>query len=264
MFNGIVFGAWCAEAESEKENAMKISKRIVLAAFAAASMSAMPLVAETGKAVSSAEKQSVSGSSAMREKKGKVRNRDRRNVAIAVDFSASIGERLFENLKDRAIKNVESLADNDFVSLVSFGERVEVLCSARPATDETKKEVAGKIKALKRDSKSALFAGISKGAGELRKNAGDGIESKIEIYSCGNMKTAIGPSGDEELARLAGSLAKEKIKVSGAIRKGKQQGARPGSESRARRHGKRSSRLPAGENAEERPRESAAAENPGK
>jgi Ca-activated chloride channel family protein len=192
----------------------------MLAALSAALMSAAPLVAEN----SAPAKSPVENKTEKQEKKRESRNK---NLSIVIDRSASLGVRSFESGKERAIKTVEALDAADFVSLVAFGEQVEVLASSRLATEEVKKDVIEKIKSVKMDKKAAMFAGISKSADELRKNLDKKYENKIEVFSSQDRgMNIVGPSSDDELSRLVNSLKKEKIKVAGTLRFKKARDAR--------------------------------------
>jgi Ca-activated chloride channel family protein len=211
--------------------------KIVVCAVVTAAVAAMPpLFAEEVAPVAKVESKAVIDSSLKEEpKKEKVRKARNRNLSIVIDRSASLGSGVFDKSKEKAIKSVEELSANDFISLVAFGEQVEVLSASRLATDEVKKDVIEKIKSVKQDKKAAMFAGIAKGADELRKNLDKGYENKIELFSSHERKNKIGPSTDEELSHLVESLSKEKIKVAGMARGGNGRGPRRLDESRGPR-----------------------------
>lgn len=208
---------------------MKTFKNTLLAVAVAAATSITPVFAEDAKPAQAPAEQPVATASAGEATKTpKARKPRKRNLSIAIDRSASLGLRVFESGKERAVKMVESLTADDFVSLVAFGEQVELLAAARLATDEVKKDVIEKIKAVKQDKKAAMFAGVAKSADELRKNLDKKYDNKIEIFSAPHQRNLVGPSSGDEFERLIDSLGKEKIKVGGAVRKGRGPGMRRG------------------------------------
>lgn len=209
---------------------MKTFKKTLLAAAVAAATSITPVFAEDAKPTSAPAEQPAAAAASAGEaaKTPKARKPRKRNLSIAIDRSASLGLRVFETGKERAVKMVESLTADDFVSLVAFGEQVELLAAARLATEEVKKDVIEKIKAVKQDKKAAMFAGVAKSADELRKNLDKKYDNKIEIFSAPHQRNLVGPSSGDEFERLIDSLGKEKIKVGGAVRKGRAPGMRRG------------------------------------
>jgi Ca-activated chloride channel family protein len=216
-------------------------KTAIFAALAAAVTMTPQLFADEVKSSPAVEKQPTAEKAPANEgakvvKERKVRNR---NLSIVIDRSASLGARVFEKSKERAIETVNSLTANDFISLVAFGEQVEVLASSRLATDEVKKDVVEKIKTIKLDNKAAMFAGLAKGADELRKNLDKKYENKIEVFSSHDRKNAVGPSTDDELTRLIDSFGKEKIKVAGVARNGNPRGVRRATGGQGKAKGKR-------------------------
>lgn len=133
----------------------------------------------------------------------------RKNVALVLDASAGEAD-AFARRREAVVKAVEQLDDADFVSVVVFADRPAVLVSARPAGD--KAAIVAVVRALEAKGEQALFAGLSKGADEVRRNAQPGFENGIVLFSDGGTGT-VGPSGGDVVARLVASLQKERIHV---------------------------------------------------
>ena len=133
----------------------------------------------------------------------------RKNVALVLDASAAEAD-AFARRREAVVKAIEQLDDADFVSVVVFADRPTVLVSARPAGD--KAAIVAQVRTLEAKGEQALFAGLSKGADEVRRNAQPGFENRIVLFSDGGTGT-VGPSGGDVVARLVDSFQKERIQV---------------------------------------------------
>lgn len=132
------------------------------------------------------------------------------NVAIVLDKSGSMQGSKIEEARKGAIEAVKRLGPNDIVSVVTYDSTVEVLVPATKLTD--KAEVCRKISRIQAGGRTALFAGVSKGAAELRKFIDKNRVNRIVLLSDG--KANIGASSPSELGDLGSSLMKENITVS--------------------------------------------------
>ncbi len=132
------------------------------------------------------------------------------NIALVLDKSGSMsGEKITEARK-AAIEAVRRLNRNDIVSVITYDSTVQVLV---PATKLTNKEaVCARIAEIEAGGRTALFAGVSKGAAELRKFIHKERVNRIVLLSDG--KANVGPSSPSELGDLGHSLKKERISVS--------------------------------------------------
>ena len=131
-----------------------------------------------------------------------------RNVSFVIDCSAQQAAR-FERMREFAIEAVRHLAPTDIVSVVAFDGTATVVVPAQEAGDG--EAVIAKIKELKSSGDSALFAGISAAAEEVRKNTDKNFANDVVVF--GGFGANVGPTGVEELKTLRESLAKEKIRV---------------------------------------------------
>jgi Ca-activated chloride channel family protein len=96
------------------------------------------------------------------------------------------------------------------MSVVTYDNKVKVLVPATKLTD--KNLVSNKIKKISAGGSTALFAGVSKGADEVRKFLTKNRVNRVILLSDGVAN--VGPSSPRELANLGKSLAKEGISVS--------------------------------------------------
>lgn len=132
------------------------------------------------------------------------------NITLVLDKSGSMSGPKIEEARKAAIAAIESLSAQDTVSVVTYDSTVEVLV---PATKLTNKEmVCQRIRSVEAGGRTALFAGVSKGAAELRRFLNREQVNRIILLSDG--KANIGPSSPSELGALGKSLSKEGITVS--------------------------------------------------
>ncbi|MGZ0166329.1 MAG: vWA domain-containing protein [Planctomycetales bacterium] len=131
------------------------------------------------------------------------------NVALVLDKSGSMNGRKIEEAKQAAIQAIRRLDANDIVSVVVYDSTVEVLVPATKLTD--KDSVCKKIAQIQPGGRTALFAGVSKAAAELRKFIDRERVNRIVLLSDGLAN--IGPSAPSELGSLGASLKKENISV---------------------------------------------------
>jgi Ca-activated chloride channel family protein len=137
------------------------------------------------------------------------RTRSGVNLAIVLDRSGSMtGEKLAE-ARQAAIMAIEQLAPDDIVSVVVYDDTVEVLAPAAPIGDG--RDLAARIAGIEPGGYTALFAGVAKGAAEVRKHLASERVSRVILLSDGLAN--VGPSSPGELAELGASFAREGIAV---------------------------------------------------
>jgi Ca-activated chloride channel family protein len=83
---------------------------------------------------------------------------------------------------------------------------------AKPTRASDRASIRQAIESIHADGNTALFAGVSKGAAEVRKFLDDKHVNRIILLSDG--LAIVGPSSPSELEHLGQSLLKEKISVS--------------------------------------------------
>lgn len=131
------------------------------------------------------------------------------NVALVLDKSGSMNGRKIAEAKQAAIQAVRRLNADDIVSVVVYDSTVEVLVPSTKLTD--KDAVCRKISQVQPGGRTALFAGVSKAAAELRKFIDRERVNRIVLLSDGMAN--VGPSAPSELGSLGASLKKENISV---------------------------------------------------
>ena len=132
------------------------------------------------------------------------------HLAIVIDCSTQ-NKRAFERSIRLATRAIERLTEKDTVSIVVFDDAAELLLPATPAVD--KAPILEKLKGLKPKGMKALFAGIAKGAEEVRRNPSAEQAKRVMVLSGDGPGTVIGPGAPDEIRTLRESLGKEKITV---------------------------------------------------
>ena len=131
------------------------------------------------------------------------------NVAIVLDRSGSMSGQKIEHAKKAAMKAIDYLGTDDIVSVVAYDHNVRVLVPATKVSD--KADIKKRIGFLQSGGNTALFAGVSKGAAEIRKFAHKDRVNRVILLSDG--KANSGPSSPKALGDLGASLKKEGISV---------------------------------------------------
>ena len=131
------------------------------------------------------------------------------NVAIVLDKSGSMGGKKIAQAREAAIAAIQRLSANDIVSIITYDSTVNVLVPATRLTDRTMFE--RKIRQIEAGGSTALFAGVSKGAREIRKFLSRNRVNRLILLSDGLAN--VGPSSPGQLADLGASLIKEGISV---------------------------------------------------
>jgi Ca-activated chloride channel family protein len=131
------------------------------------------------------------------------------NVALVLDKSGSMSGEKIEHAKTAALAALDRLNSNDIVSVVVFDTTVSVVVPATKLTDRA--AVRRAIAGIEANGTTALFAGVSKGAEEVRKFLGLERVNRIILLSDGQAN--VGPSSPSELGELGHSLRKEGISV---------------------------------------------------
>ncbi|MDI3324132.1 VWA domain-containing protein [Pontibacterium granulatum] len=131
------------------------------------------------------------------------------NIAIVLDKSGSMQGEKIQQAREAAVMAIQRLNENDIVSVVSYDSRVQVVVPATRVSD--KHQIARAIRNIHANGNTALFAGVSKGAQELRKFLDLNNVNRVILLSDGLAN--VGPSTPNELGQLGLSLAKEGMSV---------------------------------------------------
>ena len=131
------------------------------------------------------------------------------NVALVIDQSASMQGAKIAKAKEAAVDAIQRLRPNDVLAVVCYHDGVQVVLPATKLRDKAAAVAA--VQSITAQGSTALFAGISKGAAEVRKNADDYRVSRILLLSDG--RANVGPNSPTELGKLGASLLRERIAV---------------------------------------------------
>lgn len=132
------------------------------------------------------------------------------NVCLVLDVSSSMSGRKIIAAKQGALEAIKRLGSQDLVSVVAYNSTADVLIPSTSAGNYQRLEKA--INSLQAGGYTALFAGVSLGASELRKGINSHTVHRLVLLSDGQANR--GPSSPEELGRLGIALSKEGISVS--------------------------------------------------
>lgn len=131
------------------------------------------------------------------------------NVAIVIDKSGSMQGAKIQQAKAAARAALSQLRDDDIVSIVAYDDTVEVLVPATKVSDRAVIERG--IQRLRAGGMTALFAGVVKGATEVRKFLSRERVNRVILLSDGAAN--VGPASARDLGHLGATLRKEGIAV---------------------------------------------------
>ena len=131
-------------------------------------------------------------------------------MAIVLDKSGSMQGDKIAKAKEAAIAAIGRLGSDDIVAVVTYDSTVQVIVPATKLSD--KQSVIEQIRRIEAGGSTALFAGVSKGADELRKFLDKNRVNRVILLSDGLAN--VGPQSPSELGALGASLMKEGISVS--------------------------------------------------
>lgn len=131
------------------------------------------------------------------------------NIALVIDKSGSMQGKKIEKAKQAAIEAIDRLRSNDIVSVIVYDQGVQVVLPATKLSDKATAKNA--IRRINAGGSTALFAGVSKGAAEVRKFLDDNRVNRVILLSDGQAN--VGPDSPGELGAFGASLLKERIAV---------------------------------------------------
>jgi Ca-activated chloride channel homolog len=131
------------------------------------------------------------------------------NIALVIDRSGSMQGDKIKQAKEAARIAVNRLNGDDIVSVIAYDDTVSVLVPATKASDRS--AILAGIDRIESGGSTALFAGVSKGAEEVRKFLARDRVNRIILLSDGLAN--VGPDTPGALGELGASLVKEGISV---------------------------------------------------
>jgi len=138
-----------------------------------------------------------------------VRHRAPVNIAIVLDKSGSMSGLKMMRAKQAAIMAVNRLGRRDIVSVIAYSGHVEIIQSATRAAD--KELITESIRRIHASGSTALFAGVTRGANELRKYLRRNQINRVILLSDGQAN--VGPRTPYELGQLGSQLSELGISV---------------------------------------------------
>lgn len=131
------------------------------------------------------------------------------NVAIVLDKSGSMAGDKLHNAKQAAADIVGRLNRDDIVSVVAYDDTVDVLVPSTRVLD--KALIVERIERIRAGGQTALYAGVSKGAQEVRRSLERAFVNRVILLSDGLAN--VGPSSPHALGQLGQALGREGISV---------------------------------------------------
>ena len=136
-------------------------------------------------------------------------NRPPVNIGIVLDTSGSMRGTKLDKAKEGAIEALRRLGKNDRFSVVVYNSAAQVLVHGSDMSQVNQAMLT--IGSLNSGGSTALFAGVSHGASEMRKFLDSHNIHRLILLSDGMAN--VGPDSPEELGRLGMALSKEGIAV---------------------------------------------------
>ena len=131
------------------------------------------------------------------------------NIALVIDRSGSMSGTKIERAKEAAIQAIRRLDSRDIISVVTFDNNIDVLV---PATKVSNREdIERKIRTIQPGGTTAIYAGVEKGAEEVRKFFETGCVNRVVLLSDGQAN--VGPSSPAQLGELGRTLGGKGISV---------------------------------------------------
>lgn len=131
------------------------------------------------------------------------------NVLVVIDKSGSMkGERI-EQAQEAALMAVERLGRDDVLGVVAYSDDAYVLSPANPLRNA--EEVRARIRSLRADGRTALYAGVSQAIRELKPFRDPYAVNRIILLSDGLAN--VGPASSSDLEGLGREAAREGITV---------------------------------------------------
>ncbi|OCG08796.1 hypothetical protein A9G13_01675 [Gilliamella sp. wkB178] len=132
------------------------------------------------------------------------------NLALVIDRSGSMSGSRIEKAREAAILAINMLNEDDTISVVAFDSDAEIIIPATKVTNKQRLINQINSKVIARGG-TALFAGLSKGINQVKKQLSKDKINRIILLSDGQAN--VGPSSVGELSELAVVAAKNNIAI---------------------------------------------------
>lgn len=140
------------------------------------------------------------------------RNRPPVNLSLVLDRSGSMqGDKIRQAIAAAQLA-VSQLGPRDTISVIIYDDQIETLAASQYATEGNVREIEYALRGVTARGSTAIYAGLNRGAAELRKKADEGYINRIILLSDGLANQ--GPSSVDDFRALARAFAGEDIVVS--------------------------------------------------
>ena len=134
------------------------------------------------------------------------------NLAVVLDRSGSMQGAKIEKARQAACVAVDHLDDNDYFSLVTFDNDTDVLLPPeRVGGDRHRDELKARIDRIRPGGGTAIYAGVSLGAAQVRRHLEKEFVNRVILLSDGLAN--VGPSRTSDLAGLGRELRRDGLSV---------------------------------------------------
>lgn len=134
------------------------------------------------------------------------------NLAVVLDRSGSMQGAKIEKAKQAACVAVDHLADNDWFSLVTFDNDTDLLLPPeRVGGERHRDELKSRIDRIRPGGGTAIYAGVTLGAKQVRRNLEKEFVNRVILLSDGLAN--VGPSRTSDLAALGRDLRRDGLSV---------------------------------------------------
>ncbi len=131
------------------------------------------------------------------------------NLAIVLDRSGSMSGAKIEKTRQAAMQLVDRLGPDDYLSVVTYSDSVEVLFPTQKVED--KERLKSRISRIQASGGTALYAGVRAGADEVEKYFSSKRINRVILLSDGLAN--VGPKSPSDLRQLGHQLSERGIAV---------------------------------------------------
>jgi Ca-activated chloride channel family protein len=132
------------------------------------------------------------------------------NLAIALDRSGSMNGDKIKQARNAALEALSLLRPQDRFALIAYADEAETLIESQHPLE--RERLARIIRQIQSGGSTAMYAGVSQAAAELRSGQNNKAFDRLILLSDGQANK--GPSSIEDLRGLSRSLAGEDISIS--------------------------------------------------
>lgn len=133
-------------------------------------------------------------------------------LSLVIDASGSMAGAKIRHARMAATQMVESLGDDDIVSVFAFDHVVRQLTPPMPLSADNRRRILRSISELRDGGQTALFGAVRAGQQALRTAPASHPIRRVVVVSDGLAN--VGPSAPEDFAKLATAGAEAQVQVS--------------------------------------------------